>query len=197
VQCKRDGLVKPCALTAPAHSGTVTFSAPTEGGHTFQVNAFSPNASPSERAAIVSWVVDTVAPDTVLDPTVGPGEAALQTMTCETFKLGSTEPVGATDECSLDDARFAACSTPLTLDGLSPGRHSFQTRTIDRAGNVDAISARGTGTIAFRRFRQLQRQHRLQRRRRLRAPGCQRRPRQRRRREPRRRRHPGRRRRWR
>ena len=147
VQCKLDGVTKPCGFSA--HSGSVTFDNLSEGGHTFQVTAFSPNGNPSEPAAGYAWVVDTVAPDTILDPTTGPGEGALQTVTSETFKLGSSEPTGATYECSLDDAAFTACASPVVLDGLAPGRHSFQARTTDRAGNVDATSARRTWTIAI------------------------------------------------
>jgi hypothetical protein len=146
VQCKLDGVVKPCGFTA--HNGSVTFDNLSEGVHAFQVTAFSANSNPSEPAAGYSWVVDTVAPDTVLDPTSGPGEGALQTVTSETFKLGSSEPSGATYECSLDDAPFTACASPVVLDGLASGRHSFQARTTDRAGNVDATSARRTWTIA-------------------------------------------------
>ena len=36
----------------------------------------------------------------------------------------------------------------MTLDGLAAGRHTFQARTTDRAGNVDATSARRIWTIA-------------------------------------------------
>jgi hypothetical protein len=146
VQCKLDGVDKPCAFAA--HNGSVTFNNLPEGPHSFQVTALSPNGNPSEPSAIASWVVDTVAPDTTLDPTSGPGEGALQTVNTETFKLASSEPTGATYECSLDDAPFAPCASPVTVGDLAPGRHSFQARTIDRAGNVDASAARRTWTIA-------------------------------------------------
>jgi hypothetical protein len=36
----------------------------------------------------------------------------------------------------------------LTVTDLTPGKHAFQTRATDRAGNVDATSARRTWTIA-------------------------------------------------
>jgi uncharacterized repeat protein (TIGR02543 family) len=146
VQCKLDGASRACAFGA--HNGSVTLSGLAQGGHTFQVTALSPNGNPSEPAASWSWVVDTNAPDTAFDPSAGPGEGALQTVTSETFKLTSSEPTGATFECSLDSAPFAACSSPVALDGLAPGRHTFAVRAIDRAGNVDASPAVRTWTIA-------------------------------------------------
>ncbi|WP_028065844.1 MopE-related protein [Solirubrobacter soli] len=146
VQCKLDGASRPC--TFAAHNGSVTLSGLGQGGHTFQVTALSPNGNPSEPAASFSWVVDTVAPDTTFDPSAGPGEGALQTVTSESFKPVSSEPTGATFECSLDGAPFAACASPVSLDGLAPGRHTFAARAIDRAGNVDATPAVRTWTIA-------------------------------------------------
>jgi hypothetical protein len=148
VQCKLDGMNKTCPFAVGTHNGSVSFDNLSEGAHTFQVTALSANGNPSEPSASASWVVDTVAPDTTLDPTVGPGEGALQTVNTETFKLVSSEPTGATFECSLDDAAFAPCSSPVTVGELTPGKHSFQTRTIDRAGNVDATAAKRTWTIA-------------------------------------------------
>ena len=147
VECKLDGAPKTCPFAA--HNGSVTFTGLPEGPRNFEVTAFSPNGNPSEPAASWSWVVDTVAPDTGFDAAVGPGEGALQTVSSETFKLASSEPTGATFECSLDDAAFAPCPSTVTVDGLAPGRHSFQARATDRAGNVDPTAVRRTWTIAI------------------------------------------------
>ena len=57
-----------------------------------------------------------------------------------TFTFTSNES-GATFECSLDDAVFAACSSPLELAGLTDGTHSFLVRARDQAGNVDTTPA--------------------------------------------------------
>jgi hypothetical protein len=51
---------------------------------------------------------------------------------------------GATFQCSLDGAAFAACSSPVSYDGLS-GNHTFSVRAVD-GGNVDP-------TPAVQRFR--------------------------------------------
>jgi len=56
-----------------------------------------------------------------------------------TFEFTSTEP-GSTFECSLDGLPFAACSSPDTLK-VKKGRHTFQVRAKDPAGNVDSSPA--------------------------------------------------------
>jgi hypothetical protein len=146
VACKLDGVSKTCPFAA--HTGSTSFTGLADGQHSFELVALSPTGNPSEPSAAYIWVVDTIAPDTTLDPTAGPGDGALQTVNSETFKFASSEPTGATFECSLDDAPFSACASPVTLTDLAPGKHSFQTRAIDRAGNVDATTASRMWTIA-------------------------------------------------
>jgi hypothetical protein len=41
-------------------------------------------------------------------------------------------------ECSLDGAPFTACSAPITYKKLKRGKHHFEVRAADMAGNVDA-----------------------------------------------------------
>jgi hypothetical protein len=56
------------------------------------------------------------------------------------FPLESDAP-GATFECSLDGAAFAACQTPLSLLGLTPGAsHVFQARAV-LGGAIDPTPA--------------------------------------------------------
>ncbi|MDA0160478.1 putative metal-binding motif-containing protein [Solirubrobacter ginsenosidimutans] len=143
--CKIDGNTMACPGTG---SAAVTLPSLLDGPHTFAVSG-THNTNPSITPSTYSFTVDNIAPDTTLDPTVGPGEGALQTVTSETFKPVSSEPTGATFECSLDDAPFTSCPSPVTLTGLASGKHSFRSRTIDRAGNVDATAASRTWTIAI------------------------------------------------
>jgi len=56
-----------------------------------------------------------------------------------TFEFTSNEP-GSTFECSLDDAAFAPCASPLT-EKVKKGKHSFRVRAKDAAGNVDGSPA--------------------------------------------------------
>jgi len=52
------------------------------------------------------------------------------------FKFRSDE-VGSTFECKLDKKPFKACSSPKTVKRLDEGKHRFQVRAIDAAGNPD------------------------------------------------------------
>jgi hypothetical protein len=86
-----------------------------------------------------TWVVDTVAPNTTLNPIVGPQDGALTTLLTAEFAFTSSEP--GTFQCRLDAAPFAACTTPKTFANLPFGPHTFEVRAVDRAGNQDATPA--------------------------------------------------------
>jgi len=49
--------------------------------------------------------------------------------------------------CSLDDAPFAACSSPQPFHALAPRPHTFAARAVDAAGNADASPATRTWTV--------------------------------------------------
>jgi CSLREA domain-containing protein len=49
---------------------------------------------------------------------------------------------GSTFQCRLDGKPFAACRSPKRYGGLKPGKHAFQVRAIDAAGNVDSSPAK-------------------------------------------------------
>jgi hypothetical protein len=59
------------------------------------------------------------------------------------FRFISTEK-RSRFECKLDKKRFARCRTPKIYKQLRRGRHTFQVRAVDRAGNVDLTPARRT-----------------------------------------------------
>jgi hypothetical protein len=60
--------------------------------------------------------------------------AATQTDSVDlAFQASEPEVVFA---CRLDQADFAACSSPVHLGGLAAGSHSFAVRATDRAGNT-------------------------------------------------------------
>lgn len=61
------------------------------------------------------------------------------------FKFVSSE-AGSTFECKLDKKKFKPCRSPKKYKRLKPGKHVFQVRAIDAAGNRDK-------TPATRRFR--------------------------------------------
>ena len=80
---------------------------------------------------------DTRAPDTLI--TSSP--AVLTNSIQARFEFNSTES-GSTFECSLDNADFLACSSPLEFDNLVEGSHNFEVRAKDSAGNADSTHAR-------------------------------------------------------
>jgi hypothetical protein len=46
-----------------------------------------------------------------------------------------------TFECSLDSSIFDLCTSPIIIDNLNPGEHTFEVRAIDQSGNVDKTPA--------------------------------------------------------
>ena len=94
------------------------------------------DATPASR----TWTVDTVAPDT----TIATGPTGPTAARRATFTFTSNE-AGATFQCALDGAAFAAC--PAELHRPRQGAHTFQVRAIDAAGNTDATPASRTWTV--------------------------------------------------
>lgn len=67
--------------------------------------------------------------------------------TTATFAFGTTEPVGARFECSLDGGRFRSCESPAGYENLAEGRHDFKVRSTDAAGNADPTPASRSWTV--------------------------------------------------
>lgn len=92
-------------------------------------------------------VVDTTAPETGITGVVdGTGVAltmASSTLSATaTFSFSGSDAVGVTGfECRIDTTPFAPCISAATFTGLGIGRHHFQVRAGDAAGNVDASPA--------------------------------------------------------
>ena len=91
-----------------------------------------------------SWYVpppDTVAPETTL--TAAPAGVVASGSATISF---TSEP-GATFECALDGAAYAACTSPVFYAELADGAHTVSVRAIDTAGNVDASPALATWSV--------------------------------------------------
>jgi hypothetical protein len=124
-ECALDGgAFTPCA-------SPVELSGLGEGAHVFAVRYHADGADPGE-AVERRWTVDTVAPQVIFDTAPSgegnPAEALIA--------FHSSEPDGATFQCSLDAAPVVDCSSPHPLTGLTAGAHSFTVQTTDRAGNA-------------------------------------------------------------
>ncbi len=57
-----------------------------------------------------------------------------------TFRFSSSEP-GSTFLCKLDKKAFAPCRSPKTYKHLKRGKHKFEVKARDAAGNLDALPA--------------------------------------------------------
>lgn len=63
-----------------------------------------------------------------------------------TFSFVSSE-AGSTFECKLDRRPFKRCRSPQTYKKLKPGKHLFEVRAIDKAGNLDPTPAKRKFTV--------------------------------------------------
>jgi glycosidase len=112
-------------------SSPASYSGLTEGSHTFVVKATDPAGNTDNTPPSYTWTVDTTAPTVSLS---GYPSALSQSSTAS-FSFSPSEAV-TTFECSLDNAAFAICSSPISYSGLKNGNHSFRVRVTDLAGNT-------------------------------------------------------------
>ena len=126
-----------------ACSSPKTYSALSDGSHTFSVRAKdglgNTDASPPAR----TWTIDTTAPDTTLAAT---GPSGTVTSTAATFGF-SSDDWSASFECKLDTGNWVTCSSPKAYSGLSDGGHIFYVRAKDAVGNTDATPASRAWTV--------------------------------------------------
>jgi hypothetical protein len=151
----RTGLAFDCSFDAVAladcgskggdNTLTRTFDNLTEGEHTFRVRARD-GADFDRVPAVRTWTVDTVPPDTELDPNVGPDDGDVTTLLTAAFAISANEQ--ATVQCRLAPDDFAACASQVSFADLPFGQNRFEARAVDRAGNVDATPATRTWTVA-------------------------------------------------
>jgi hypothetical protein len=105
------------------------------------ITARAVDAARNTATSSVTVTVDNTPPDTALTST--PANVAPETAT---FAFAASE-TGSTFECSLDGAAFAACPSPVSYAGLTPGSHTFAVRAVDAVGNVDPTPASSTWTV--------------------------------------------------
>ena len=135
-QCSLDGAAF-AACTSP-----LSLTGLAQGSHSFVVKATDAAGNTSPGGASYSWTVDTTAPDTTI--TAGPSNPTGDTTA--SFSFTSSE-ANSTFQCSLDNAGFAACSSPQAYSGLAVGSHTFRVQATDAAGNTDPSPATAAWTI--------------------------------------------------
>ncbi len=135
-ECRVDGAAFATCLA------TFTTAALADGSHTIEVRARDSSLNADPTPASYTWTVDTDPPDTTI-PTAEPNPT-----TDVTGEFGfASDEVGATFECRVDGAAFAACPASLTTAALAAGAHTIEVRATDGAGNVDATPASYTWTV--------------------------------------------------
>ena len=129
--------------SAAQFAGGITVSVPDNSTTKFRVTATPSGGSPSSCSSHATYVEDSTAPQTQIDGhPVSQSNSAIATLA-----FSATDPGGsgvASLECRLDSteaAAWAPCSSPKSYSGLSDGAHTFESRAIDQAGNVDASPA--------------------------------------------------------
>jgi CSLREA domain-containing protein len=134
-----------CSLDQAAYAtcaSPLALSALADGTHTVEVRAIDNSFNVDESPASRTWAVDTTAPETTIDT----GPSGLTNDAIPAF--GFSSEAGATFECALDAAAFAACSPPYAIDvPLAEGAHTFAVRATDAAGNTDPSPADRAFTV--------------------------------------------------
>jgi DNA-binding beta-propeller fold protein YncE len=113
-----------------------------DGGHTLEVRATEQGGGQVTRQ--LAFIIDTTAPRTE----IASGPDGRTTDRTPTFRFdGGDSPVARRGagalrfQCSVDGGRFRACDSPERLRKLDFGRHTFQVRARDAAGNRDRTPA--------------------------------------------------------
>ena len=109
-----------------------------DGAHSFAVRAHDRAGNTDPSPAVYAWTVDTSTPDTqILSGVEGSTASTSASFTFISPDAGS----GATFQCALDGAAFAACTSPRSYTNLIAGQHAFAVRVHDAVGNVDPTPA--------------------------------------------------------
>jgi hypothetical protein len=117
-----------------SYTPATNFSGP--DSFTYRANDGQKNSNVATVTITVNTTSDTTPPDT----TITSAPPALTNSTSASFSFTSTE-TGSTFGCSLDGARFSACTSPVSYSRLKNGSHTFQVRATDAAENTDATPA--------------------------------------------------------
>jgi hypothetical protein len=120
------------ALVLPPIRGSIEADADGDGFGDETQDQCSTDASTQGPCA----VPDVTAPET----TITKKPKAKTTSKKPTFEFVSSE-AGSTFECSLDGAPFEVCTSPHKVKAKKLGKHNFQVRARDAAGNVDPTEA--------------------------------------------------------
>jgi hypothetical protein len=127
LRCALDSWIwAPCATT-------LSFASLPEGPHVLRVTSVDSAGNWDPTPAEAAFTVDTVA------PVVSFGSAKARTRHV-VLRFQANEP--ADFECRVDRRAWKACTSPLRLKGLKPGRHRLRVRATDAAGHRSTVVKR-------------------------------------------------------
>ena len=134
-ECSLDGATfEPC--TSPEEYTELAV-----GAHQLEVRAIDQAGLADPSPALYAW---TVVELTTIDS--GPDSPSASPSATFTF---SGSMAGATFQCSLDGADFAACSSPHSVRDLTDGEHTLAVRSSTGFGLWDETPAEHTWTVAL------------------------------------------------
>ncbi|CAN5597945.1 hypothetical protein BH11ACT8_BH11ACT8_19540 [soil metagenome] len=115
-----------------------------DGAHSLSVTSSDADGLADGSPATITWVSDTVAPDTAI---TSPTDGRHLTVPKLTATLTSPDGDLAGFACVLDGAAAKPCSSPATFTGLADGTHLLLVRAFDLAENYDQSAAGLTVTV--------------------------------------------------
>ncbi|TDD29679.1 DNRLRE domain-containing protein [Kribbella turkmenica] len=130
-----------CSLNGSAFTVCTSPATYTVAGglHEFAVRATNGLGQVDQSPAEHAWTVDAP-PPTPPETTITGQPDATTSDTTATFTFVADQ-AGSTFECSVDEAPYSACTSPVHLTGLAIGEHVFSVRATDPGGEVDATPA--------------------------------------------------------
>ncbi len=137
-RCRLDGAPF-SACSSPVHLTGIT-----NGDHVFEVEATDAAGNQDETPATASWTVagvDSTAPETTITSAPSGTTESKEAM----IEFLANEP--AAFECRLDGSAFDDCESPVHYLGLTEGKHVFEVRAVDSAGNQDESPATATWSV--------------------------------------------------
>lgn len=103
-----------------------------DGAYTFEVRATDAYGNADRTPESATFTLDRTGPATTIDQK----PATRGNDSSPTIAFSSTASDVASFECSLDDASWAACTSPASLSALDDGPHTFGVRALDDLGTA-------------------------------------------------------------
>lgn len=106
-----------------------------EGSHSVYLYAVD-SAQNTSQLSVLDWTMDLTAPTVSLSASDTNNPT---TSVQNTFSFSANEAV--TYECRNDSSEWASCTSPVSLQNLSDGLHSFELKGTDLAGNLSQTAS--------------------------------------------------------